>query len=126
MANLEAESARRRFILGVSALDNQGQGRLRVPFAPRSVSESALIVHGWLLRRQALGSTPLSRAAGSPERVPGQSESLSQAPNLTATLPDPHVEPLPGDGFRNERRIRHARPVDGDAATGHHPPRLAA
>ncbi len=42
--------------------------------------------------------------------------SACPAPDLAAALADPDLEPLPGDGFRDERRVRHPRPVDRHAA----------
>ena len=46
-------------------------------------------------------------------------------PDLAAPLPDPDVEPLPGDRLRDERRVGDARAVDGDPAAADQPPSLS-
>ena len=58
--------------------------------------------------------------------TPADGRARVAAPDLAPALADPDVEPLPGDGFRDERRVRDAFAVDRHAAARDHPPRLAA
>ena len=85
------------------------------------------------LLRAGVPSPGVARAVGRTRGRDGvvpdgdRPEPIRRAPpaDLAAPFPDPHVEPLPGDRLRDERRVGHPRAVDRDPAPGDQPPSLA-